>query len=266
MRAFYTLMLIVTTALSVVGALFSGVIVRLFAPKLPVEALEFSGTLLAVMFPMMIFTGLSYTLVAVSQSNGKFIFPALISSASNIFIIAYLLFFARNTADGISVLSLVYTVSSVIQLLTVWIPLKVKGLSPGLSFSFSSPYLKKALSNTAFIVLGSWLTPALSLISNFFLSFRAPSSLVTFDCAGTLAFMASGVIVYGFCNYAFPELSKKANDTNAFYGVVSKAMKRMLPPVLILSVIVYLLSDEAVRIIYTRDSFSSSAGLQTRNF
>ena len=73
--SFFTLTIIVSSVIAVLGSVFSKTILSVCAPSLSEEAFALGTKLLSVMFPMIIFTGAAYVLVGILQSHGNFILP-----------------------------------------------------------------------------------------------------------------------------------------------------------------------------------------------
>ena len=88
---FITVMGLLSAVLSVLGILFAGPLVSLFADGYDAQTAELAVSLTRVMFPTVLFTGVAFSFVGVLQSLGEFNVPALISVVSNLVIILYYL-------------------------------------------------------------------------------------------------------------------------------------------------------------------------------
>ena len=82
---------LLSAVLSVLGILFAGPLVSLFADGYDAQTAELAVSLTRVMFPTVLFTGVAFSFVGVLQSLGEFNVPALISVVSNLVIILYYL-------------------------------------------------------------------------------------------------------------------------------------------------------------------------------
>lgn len=89
---YINLLFVLTAGLSLLGCIFSSPLVSFLAPDLAEETHALAVLLNRIMFPMMIFMALAYSLVGLLQSLGEFNLPAMISLASNGIMVLYLVF------------------------------------------------------------------------------------------------------------------------------------------------------------------------------
>ena len=100
--AYITVMTLLTSALSALGMLFAEPITALLADGFDAPTAALCAELLRILFPLMLFTGLAFSLVGILQSLGEFNIPALLSAASNAIIIVYYLFFVDRSGSSAS--------------------------------------------------------------------------------------------------------------------------------------------------------------------
>lgn len=255
--SFFTLTLVSTASLALLGVIFSRQIIFLSAPKLSAEASVLAARLLRIMFPMMIFTGGAYVLVGLLQSHGSFILPSVMSSVSNLFII-FILLAVKDIASprGISYLAAGYVIGWMIQLATLAVPLAKKHLLPEFSFGFKSGGAYDALKMSPAVIVGAWLLPVSSLAANFFLSFVSDSSLAAFDYALSVWIIASGVLTFGICNFIFPHLSSLDTEGKDFADVARRGVGAALLVSLPAAAGMFFLSKNMIAVLYQRGSFT----------
>ena len=245
---------LLTGLLALVGILFADLIIKIQAPGLEDPAL--AGVILRILFPMIIFTGMAYTLVGLMQSKGRFFLPALISSISNAGVIVYFIFF--NRFFGVYGLAVAYGLSWVIQFATLAIPLMRDGFRFRAVFDFKDPHFITALKMVPPIMIGSWLSPMTLLIGK---RFATPfNGAVIFDKANQTYIMIAGILVYSICNYVFPTLSRLANegDEEGFGSTVKTGTGTAMFIILPIMAAVFALSGEGVSILYQRGEFSAA--------
>ena len=80
---FITIILIVTVILTAAGMAFAHQLTALFSPGFNNETMALSAKLLYIMFPTVIFTGVSYSFVGILQSFDEFTIPFALSIVSN---------------------------------------------------------------------------------------------------------------------------------------------------------------------------------------
>lgn len=262
--SFFTLVLIASTTVAIIGSVFSRQILSVFAPSLSPEATVLGSKLLSVMFPMMIFTAAAYVLVGILQSHGSFILPALVSSVSNIAIIIYLAT-VKNAESERSMLALsaIYVLSWVLQFLTLAVPLALKKRLPRLTLRFGGSGIPAALKMAPSVMAGAWLLPACSLLLTFFASFISDSAVAAFDYSLAVWLMASGILTYGVCNFIFPSLSRMCSegDEKTFSEYLAKAATAAFMLSLPVASGLYLLSDNIICMLYMRGSFGGELAL-----
>lgn len=256
--SFFTFTLIATAILSLLGAIFSKQLIAVCAPNLSEQASSIAAKLLAIMFPMMIFTGAAYVLVGILQSHGSFILPALISSLSNALIIVWLLIGGDIASDsGISVLAGIYVASWAVQLLTLAVPLIKRRLFPSLSLRFEESGLRSALKMSPAVILGAWLLPASALAVNFFSSLVSDETVAAFDYSLAVWTIAAGVLTYGVCNFIFPKLSRLSCDGEEFLSVARRGVGAALLLSLPVSAGMWALGENIICVLYMRGNFTA---------
>ena len=244
---------LLTGLLALAGIIFADAIIKVQAPGLEDPAL--AGVILRILFPMIIFTGMAYTLVGLMQSKGRFFLPALISSVSNAGVIVYFIFF--NRFFGVYGLAVAYGLSWVIQFATLAIPLWRDGFRFRAVFDFKNPHFITALKMVPPIMIGSWLSPMTLLIGK---RFATPfNGAVIFDKANQTYIMIAGILVYSICNYVFPTLSRLASDGDeeGFRNTVKTGTKTAMFIILPVMAAVFVLCGEGVSILYQRGEFTA---------
>lgn len=257
---FLTFIISACGLLAVLGMIFAKPLLTLIAPNLDAEALRLAVTLTRIMFPLVIFTGSAYTLVGVLQSRGSFIAPAMISAISNAGVVIYLAFFDRALGEkSIYGLAVAYTLSWLVQLCTLIIPLKRTGYKLRLGTGFRDPALRKALMTAPPIMIGSWLAPAGTLLGQFFAARVGIEGATTdFDYANNIYIIIAGTLTYSVCNYTFPKISRLMadGDTKEFGEMVKSGLR--LAELLIIPIMsaAFILAGEGVSILYLRGKFT----------
>ena len=259
--SFLCAVLAISVLLTVAGIISAPAVIAVSSPGISAEAAKMAASLLRIMFPMMIFASLAYTLTGILQSERNFIIPALISSASNIFIIIYLAI-ARESFN-VYALSFVYVISWFIQFLTLCIPLAAKGKLPICRPDISDAYLRESIKKAPNIMASSWFAPASILIAAFFSSFVSDTAFVVYDYAIGIYTIIAGITVYGVGNYVFPSLSSLYAEGNA--KEFKHTLKGSLFAILLIAIPMFsallTLSYEGTALLYLRGSFSKELAL-----
>lgn len=257
-QSFLSVILAATGLLSLFGILLARPLIALIAPGLDTGTAALAVRLLRLMFPMVIFTGATYTLVGIMQSKGRFILPALISSVSNAGVILYFVFLDGRLGEySVFGLAAAYLVSWILQLLTLAVPLFGSGSRFAFRPDLRDPALKKAVKMSVPIMLGSWLPPIGLIAGTFFSTLTLPSGNVIFEYAVNIFTIAAGILTYSICNYIFPSLSRLSDDPERFCEEAKNGIISTAAIVLPFTAALTILSGECVSVLYQRGNFTA---------
>lgn len=264
---FLNTVLLLCTGLALLGILFAEPIIAWMAPGFDSETAALAVRLLRIMFPMILFTGSTYTLVGIMQSRGKYLLPAAISAISNAAIIVYFLFLdGRFGEASIYYVAIAYLFAWSLQLVTLALPLLRSGdrLKPILDLR-NRAFLQSMRMLPA-IMIGSWLSPISLLIGLRFSSLTVvPGAVTVFDYANSVYIMIAGTLSYSICNYIFPKLSRlnSAGSSADFATTTQSSLLSALFLVLPFTAGAFLLSEEGVSLLYLRNAFTAADAANT---
>lgn len=258
-RAFMGAVLTGASVFSLVGVIFSPLLIRLCAPNMGGETAALAAALLRIMFPAAVFTAGAYTLTGLLQARGSFILPAAVSLISNAFTAGYI-FFSRGSFS-VYALAAVYVFSWVLQMLTLALPLIRRGEFPRPKIDFRSKHLKKALASAPKITAGAWFSPASVLAAAFFCSFVSEKAFVIYDYAGGIYTVAAGVAIYGVGNFCFPALAAAfaEGEQKLFSEKLVSSLFSALAVAVPVFCAVLALAPEGVTLLYARGNFTAEA-------
>ena len=245
--AFITVMTLLTATLSALGMLFAAPITALLADGFDPATAALCTSLLRILFPLMLFTGLAFSLVGILQSLGEFNIPALLSAASNaVIILYYLLFVERFGVYGLAVAFLLGWLAQVlIQLPALrrfgyrWRPsLRHEGLHK--IFLLAGP-----------VLVSTWIQPLNLTIATRYASHIAGGASAL-EYANTLYTIVAGVFVLSVANVIFPEMSRYAAhaDDAAMGESIAGTLNAMLFLLTPMAVGLAVLSKPVVRLLY----------------
>ena len=213
-QSYVNLILLVTTAIAVLGAVFAPSLVRFIAPELAPETAALAASLTRIMFPMVIFVGLAFSFVGFLQSEGEYNIPALISLVSNLIMAGYLVFLnGRFGVRGLSVALLVgWAAQAFVQLPAVW----KRGFRPRLTAPLGTPEIARAARNTLPILLATWTTPVCNLINTRLASgIEGGRAITALDYANRLYIILVGLFSFVATNLLFPHFARAAASGDA---------------------------------------------------
>jgi len=261
---FINLVAFITVLFSAFGIVFSTQIVSLIAGGYDDAVLSLISSLVSILFPMIIFTGLAFCAVAVLQSFGEFFIPSIISLVSNGFLILYLLI--AGNRFGVRGVAYAMLISWTLQLV-VQIPALYKtGYRYSFGFSFKDDGIRRVCMLALPIILSSWVQPINNLINIRLASSLADAgSVAALDYANRLYIILVGVFTYAVTNLIFPALSRadSAGDPKEFSLIVSSGLKYVLVVIIPIMAGFLILSKPIIQLVYERGQFDSHSTMIT---
>ena len=223
--AFITVMALLTAALSGFGMLLAEPITALLADGFDAETAALCALLLRILFPLMLFTGLAFSLVGILQSLGEFHIPALLSAASNAVIIAYYIFFVGRF--GVVGLAAAFLLGWAVQVL-IQLP-SLHALGYRYAPALRHEGLHKVFLLAGPVLVSTWVQPLNLIVARRFAS-HISGGASALEYANTLYTIVAGVLVLSIANVIFPELSRHAahGDAAALGESISGTLNAML--------------------------------------
>lgn len=263
----FTLFFFILAALTVLGVLFSGELVRLMTPGFTADAEKFSLTvsLTRLMFPYMVFIGLMAIAMGVLNSFKHFALPALAPVALNIAMIFSI--FALTPVLKTPVHALAYGVlfGGFLQFAMQLPVLKSHGMLPLPSFSFNNPAIKKIFLLMGPAAFGVGVYQLNILVTTWFAS-RLPEGAVSYlYYSGRVMELPIGVFSVSVATAVLPSLSLHAvrEEWPEFRDSLSFAVRIVnfvtIPATMGLLVMSYPITD----ILFRRGEFGDAAAAGT---
>lgn len=245
--AFITVMTLLTATLSALGMLFAAPITALLADGFDPATAVLCTELLRILFPLMLFTGLAFSLVGILQSLGEFNIPALLSAASNAVIILYYLFFVERF--GIHGLAAAFLLGWAVQVL-IQLP-SLHRFGYRYRFSMRHDGLHKIFLLAGPVLVSTWIQPLNLTIATRYAS-HITGGASALEYANTLYTIVAGVFVLSIANVIFPEMSRfAANADDAAMGEsISGTLSAMLFLLTPMAAGLAVLSRSVVRLLY----------------
>ena len=138
------------------------------APNYTADKHDLAAQLTAIMFPMVIFTGLAFSFVGLLQSFGEYNIPSIISLVSNLAIILYYVVFGKKF--GIYGLSVTMVIAWSLQFIILIPWIKKFGVKYRPDFKFKDPYIKQMLLLAGPMLISTWVQPLYSIVNQRFAS------------------------------------------------------------------------------------------------
>ena len=257
-NAFLTVVAVLTVVVSAIGIVFSGPLVSFLADGFDAPTAALSSSLLKIMFPAVLFTGLAFSVVGVLQSFGEFNIPALLSAATNSIIIIYYLFFRKYFGiTGLAAAFLIgWAAQFVIQLPTL------RKLGYRYSPSLKHEGLKKIFVMMLPILVSTWSQPVNAMVAGKFAShLNGGAATSAFDFANTLYTIIAGVIVLSISNVMFPEFARMSNkgDNEVFKESIKSTLNGMMFLIVPMSFGLCAVARPLIRLFYERGAWGAES-------
>lgn len=256
LNKFVTLIIVLTSLISVFGILFADPLVNLLAPNYTGDKHNLTVQLTSIMFPMIIFTGLTFSYVGFLQSMGEFNIPSIISLVYNIAIIVYFLIFGKKfDIQGLAVTMVVAWSLQVIIQIPSLIKFKYKFK---LDFKFADKNIKSAIMLAGPMLISTWVQPLYTVI-NSRLASGIDGAYSALEYANRLYLIITGVFSFVVTNLIFPKLSiaNASNDSESAVALIVSSIKAIIIVILPLMTGFIILSAPITSVIYQHGEFKA---------
>lgn len=256
---FITVIGALTLLLTIVGILFSGPLVDLFANGYDAETAALSVKLTRIMFPTIFFTGIAYSFVGILQSFDEFNIPAFISVLSNAVIILY--YPTLNSHFGIYGLAVTFLIGWSVQAFVQIPSLRKKGFRYYPAMGVRNEEMRKVFALMLPVMVSTWVQPIMLTINSRFASYLYNGSGVSaIEYSTNLYLMIIGVFILSVTNVIFPRLSRLevSDRKEEFTETIRSTMHVSLFFVIPLMAGVMALSREIIGFIYGGGQFDAA--------
>ena len=257
-NAFITMILLLTGALTVLGMLFPGPLVAVFADYADPATTALAASLTRVMFPTVLFSGLAFSLVGVLQAQDHFTAPALMSTASNLVIIVYFLCF--DSKMGIYGLAAAYLAGWLLQGLIQIPPMHRLGCHYRPVLELRSEGMGKVFALMGPVMVSTWVQPINLVINSRFGSrLYDGGGVAALEYSTNLYLVIAGTFILSITNVIFPKLSRMTagGRENAFRDTLRQTIHSSLFFVLPMSAGLMVVSRPLISFVYGGGKFDA---------
>ncbi len=253
---FLSVMTLLTALLTVLGVVFAGPLVTLFADGYDGETAALAVSLTRVMFPTVLFTGVAFSFVGILQAMDHFNIPALISTISNLVIIGYFYFLDQDY--GVYGLAGAYLLGWLLQALVQIPSLKGIGFRYHPNFSFRTEGMRQAFALMGPVMVSTWVQPInLTINSRFGSHLYQGAGVSAMEYSTNLYLVIAGVFILSITNVIFPKLSRMTaqHQEGAFRDTLRQTIHGSLFFVLPMAAGLMLLARPLVSFLYGGGEF-----------
>jgi putative peptidoglycan lipid II flippase len=262
-----TVMILILTIVTVLGIVFSPIIVRIIAPGFGGTGDKFVLTvvLTRIMFPYIFLVSLLALFMGILNSIKHFAAPALAPVFLNLGMIAALLFLAPWMKTPTVGLAIGVLVGGVVQL-AVQIPFLLnRGIHMGLKWELNHPALKRIGVLMLPTILGSAIYQINQLIGTLLASLLREGSVSYLYYADRLVQFPLGVFAIAISTAVLPSLSREAadGDTEGLKATLSHALRLTMFITIPAMIGLIVLRDPIIRLLFQRGAFDATAAVMT---
>lgn len=249
--------------ITLLGILSSPVMVRLMAPSFSDEKYRLSVQILKIMFPMVIFSGITSILLGSLQAFNRFAAPALIGVPYNIIIIFTLVFFTKSF--GIIGLAKATVIASISQVIIQLPSLCIMGFRYRFLINIKDQSVKKIGVLILPTILGLSVQQINVFVDKVLASGLAEGSISALNYAYKLDLFVLGVFTLAVATVIFPTLSGLAisEETEKLKNLINKALIVVSMILIPASVGLAVLRNPIVKLLFQRGVFDERAAEMT---
>lgn len=231
---FVTMIICITVLISIIGILLRTPLVHFMASGYEPEKQALAANLTAIMFPMIIFTGLAFSFVGLLQSFGEYNIPSIISLVSNAAIIVYYITLGKKF--GVYGLAVTMIIAWSLQFFIEVPWIKKFGVKYRPDFRFKDKYIVQAIKLAGPMLIATWVQPLYTLV-NSKLASNIDSAVTYIQQSSRLYLVVTGVVSFVVTNLIFPKLAqaiadKRDEDAKKLFSISIRAMFLVVMPLM----------------------------------
>lgn len=252
------LIILICSIILILGMIFTGTIVKVFASGFEGESLELAIKFTRITMVGIYFTGLIYIFSPFLQMKGIFVLPALIGLPSNLIMIGS---FFLSSKTNIYILAIGSLIGIGSQFLLICIFCYKTNFRYKPRLEIKDKYVKKMFYLALPAIIGSSIAQINILVDRTLASRIVDGGISALNYANTLNLFVLGIVVASIVTVLFPRIAKFAEVNNY------EQMKKMLSSsISVINLFVLpatagymFLADPITQLLYGRGSFESNA-------
>lgn len=255
MNNLITAVVLVGTALMILGMIFAPTIIALTAPGFPKQASDMAISLIRVMFPIVIFMGLSSLSAAYLQAHHHFLAPAVMAIPNNLLTIGTLFLLGFTGVYGLAIA----TVAGVLLQVVLQIPYMRKyGFSYKFEFNLNDPGLRRIGQLAVPVLLGTMVSQVNSLVDKILASTLMSGNLSALDYANKINGMVLAIFATSVVVVSYPQLSRLSAEGKfrEFAQFFRKSLQLVFFITFPMMIGLMLLNVPVIRLLFERGAFT----------
>lgn len=266
-RVVLTVLILLLTAITLLGVIFSPLIIRIIAPGFGGMGEKYALTVLLtrIMFPYIFLVSVLALFMSILNSLKHFAAPAIAPVFLNLGMIAALIFLAPLMKTPTVGLAIGVITGGVLQVALQVPYLLKKGFSLGLTWKPAHPGLKRIGMLVLPVIFGSAIYQVNQLVGTLLASLLREGSVSFLYYADRLVQFPLGVFAIAISTAVLPSLSREAaaGDITGLKGTLSHALRLTMFITIPAMVGLIVLREPIVRLLFQRGAFGQTTTLMT---
>lgn len=253
------IVLLVTTAVIVMGFLFSNILVKLFALGFDGETLKTTVLFTRIGLVGIYFTSLTQFFTSYLQLHGKFTIPAMIGFPFNIIIILSIII--SSYQSNIMILAIGSVLAAVIQMFFLVPSLSKTNYRYTPILQFTDKNIKKMAGIVFPIMIGISIDQINLMVDKTLASKLVEGGISALTYASRLNDFVQGIFVLSFVTVMFPLISNMAakKNTEDFKASISEVISSVILIVVPASIGIMILAEPIIRMLFGHGHFDDRA-------
>lgn len=252
------ILIVLCTIIIILGLIFTGQIVKLFASGFEGETLSLAIRFTRVSLLGIYFTGIIYIFKGFLQIKGNYAIPALIGFPLNFFII---LSIALSSKTNILVLSIGTVIATASQLALLIPFIRKKGYRHKLVFDIKDKHIKRMAHIALPVIIGTAVNDINVLVDRTIASQISVGGISALNYANRLNGFVQGIFVMSIATVLYPTISKMAaeNNMNGLKKSVAESISSINILVIPATVGSMIFAEPIIRLLFGRGAFDVQA-------
>ena len=263
----FTMLSIILAVLSVLGIIFSPLIVGVIAPGFISEPRQFALAVFLnrLMFPYIFVISLGALCMGILNSFRRFASPALSPVMLNISIIVAALALRSFFAEPITALAIGVLIGGVLQLAMQWPFLRKSGVKLKIRFNFRHPGLKQIGLLMIPAILGAGITTINVFVGTILASMLPGGSVTYLFYADRIVELPLGVFAIAIGTASLPSFSRHvaAGNIDELKASISFSLRLMLFLTIPATFALMALNLPIISVLFQRGAFNTQAAIYT---
>ena len=255
---------LVLLAISLLGVIFARQLISVTAPGFNGEELFFTASLLRIVLPAIVFSGLTSLLSSIYYAEHQFLRPAIVPVVSAVLMLLSVALFARSW--GIKSLAFGYLIGTVVGFL-ILVPVFLKQGRYQFNFELRHEGVREVVKVMAPLVLAGLFYRAGTVIERMIASTLPTGCISYLGYATRITSILGGIATAGISTTIFPVMARSwaENDLISVRKYFAKGVRIIMLITFPIAMVFVVLRVQIIQVIFERGAFDHKATVAVAN-